>query len=627
MSIFETNLDFLSRHYPALLKAIETPIKDDYAFSKEMTRNGEMNLRIEINQISYYLHSRYNAYHEAVKWAESIADRVENVDNVLLVGIGLGYFLEELLAVTKAKYIYVYEPSILVFKEWINSKLVEDTLSDPRIRLFAVGESEFIPLQIANDISEQMIGSFVKVVPPIYGKLFPSLLNQLDAKIKETIIQEISNMQTREFNQNTWLANGLFNLSSLIKNSSICELKDIWKDQNIKAIIVGSGPSLSRDIHYLSQLKDKCLIIAAGSSIQAMKHFGVDPHFVVSMDGTEANNRVFRNVDTSNVPLVFLPSIYYEIIEDYKGPIYYSKYHNDLISKYLFDTLEEIPSFLSTSTVTGTAIQIAAFMGITEIILMGQDLSYPNNEYYAPGVEHIAEEVKELQLAHSEQLVKNVDGGYNRTKGSMEVLRKDIETLVKIMEIRGVRILNTSKGGAVIEGTEWKSLDDIVPDLLEEPSQDFDITNKISKKDLKVKEKQLHEICLKLKRSQKEIDILKLKLMKLEKILDKLEDVVSIRNANRTSHLLVEVDSYWTAITKMDVFNHLYQFSLAHHMNIYMRFVPEIVETKDIFKKGKLITTHLGQLIKRMQAFTPNLSFTVEKALERLETLELKKCF
>ncbi|RCX19072.1 hypothetical protein DFP94_10588 [Fontibacillus phaseoli] len=622
MNVLELNKKYLSRHYPALIRAFESTLEDEYTYTREITRSGELNLRIEINQNSYYLHSRYNARHEAKKWVESIGSEIDDIDNVLLVGIGLGYYLEELLSVTKARYIFVYEPSVLVFKEWLNERAIEKTLSDPRIRLFAVGESEFLPLQLANDISEQMIGTFRKVSPPIYERLFPEISEQFNTKMKDTIIQQISNMQTREFNQETWLENSLFNLPYLINNSSILALKDKWKDQNIKAIIVGSGPSLSQDLHYLSELKEKCLIIAAGSSIQAMEHLGVYPHFVVSMDGTKANHHVFKNVDVSRVPLVFCPSIYYEILEGHKNSLYYGKFQSDIITKYLYESQEnEIPSFISTATVTGTGIQIAAFMGIKDIYLMGQDLSYPNNQFYAPGVVHISEEIQDLHIAHSEKWVKNVDGGLNRTKGSMEVLLKDIEILVKIMELQGVKIINTSKGGAVIEGTEWASMDKIAPSLLEYPSIDFEISKQIPAKTPETKDKQVKEVSTKLKKVSGETKKLELKIKKLTEVIKKLEYALSESSFNKTTERLVEIDKLWKNITQNDVFNVFYQYSLAHYINIYMRHVPEIVEAEDIFKKGRLITTHLGVLVKRMRDFSPSLISILEKATERLKAL------
>ncbi|MFD1178866.1 6-hydroxymethylpterin diphosphokinase MptE-like protein [Paenibacillus puldeungensis] len=620
MDVFEKNKAFLSKHYPALIQGLETPLQDDYVYKIELTRNEEVNLLLEMNQNTYYLHSRYNAHHEAERWAKSISSRVENVDNLLLVGMGL-YFLEELLAVTKAKFIYVYEPFSFIFREWMNIKLIGPILSDPRIRLFALGESDFLPMKMANDICEHMTGTFVKITPPIYEILFPGLSEKFEMLMKDTLMQQISNIQTRDLNQKTWLENIVYNLPHLINNSSISELKDLWKGQNVKAIIVGSGPSLSQDIHYLSQLKEKCLIITAGSSIQALEHFGVYPHFVVSMDGTEANFRVFKNVNGMKTPLVFCPTIYNEILEEYRGPLYYAKFQNDVITQYLFEEGEELPSFISTATVTGTAIQIAEYMGITEIILMGQDLSYPNNKYYAPGVEHVSQEVQEIHVSHSEKKVKNVDGGYNRTKGSMEVLLSDIEVLVKIMALKEVRIVNTSKGGAVIEGTEWKALDDLVPELLEGPSQDFNISKRISKKSHDIKEIQLREVSLNLNLARKEIKKLESKLVKLQEVFKKLEKAVSAYNVKRTADRLFEIDCLWKSITKMSAFDSFYYYSLGHYMNVYMRHVTKIVETEDIIEKGKLVLKHLGELTRKMQEFSPIIIATLDQGLTKLDEL------
>ncbi|MBY9077600.1 6-hydroxymethylpterin diphosphokinase MptE-like protein [Paenibacillus sp. CGMCC 1.18879] len=622
MDLYQTNIKFLTKHYPALLKVIDDA-EEERKEEAILTRNNEPNLVVTSDGNSYFLHSRYNAKEEAKRWIVTLKEKIES-QYILIVGIGLGFFLEELLVATKAKHIFIHEPSSEVFNTWLKVKDTRAVLSDPRIKLFAVGNDEYLPLQIANEIAGIVSGPFCMITPPIYEKLYPGTIAQLDLELKDMIIQQISNMQTRKEYQETWLNNILGNISHMSVSPSISELKDIWKDNGVKAIVVGSGPSLKKDIHYLSGLKDKCLIIAAGSSIQAMEHFGVYPHVVVSMDGSLSNYEVFNNIDTSKVPLIFLPPVHYKITDHYEGPMYHAKFNNDLITNHIYDQENIIPGFISTSTVTGTAIQLAEYMGITQIMLMGQDLSFPDDEYYAPGVNHISENSKEAHISHADLWVDNVEGGKNRTKGSMQVLLKDIQVLVKIMKFRGVDIINTSKKGAVIEGTEWVSMDELTPRLQQEPSRSLEIASGISALSLETQLDNISRSTTNLTKALQQISKMDIKLKKLLKLMTKLENAITARNLNQVNRVLDEINTLWKWTTNQEIFNVFYNYSLGHYINIYMRHVPEIVDTQESFEKGRLIIRHLGKLVEEISAFNPELNRAIDEAKSKLD-LSLNK--
>ncbi|MNB76732.1 hypothetical protein D3C75_234030 [compost metagenome] len=619
MDLYQSNQKFLTKHYPALLKVIDDKNEERHE-EVILTRNNEPNFVVTSEGNSYFLHSRYSAKEEAKKWVQTLKEKIES-QHILIVGIGLGFFIEELLAATKARYIFIHEPSIEIFNTWLKVKDIRPVLSDPRIKLFAVGGDEHLPLQIANEIAGFVSGSFCKVTPPIYEKLYPDITAQLDIELKDMIIQQISNMQTRNEYQETWLNNILGNFLHMAVSPSIAELKDLWKDDEVKAIVVGSGPSLKKDIHYLSQLKDKCLIIAAGSSIQAMEHFGVYPHVVVSMDGSLSNYKVFNNIDTSKVPLVFLPLVNYEITDHYKGPMYYGKFNNDLITNHIIDHEDTIPSFISTSTVTGTAMQLATHMGIKQIILMGQDLSFPDDQFYAPGVNHLSDNTKEANITHADLWVENVEGGKNRTKGSMQVLLKDIQVLVKIMALQGVEIINTSKKGAVIEGTSWVSMDELALELQQQPSRSLEISSSISELSIDAQVENLSRSTTNLTKVLQQISKMDIKLKKLLKLMTKLENAISARNLNQVNHVLDEINTIWQWTTNQDIFKVFYNYSLGHYINIYMRHVPEIVETSNSYTKGRLIIQHLAVLIKQIDAFTPEIARLVQSSLDKHDEL------
>lgn len=618
MNVYELNVEYITENYPGLLDALDGEIPNKEGYEAVLTKNNEPNLRIIQEDNSYFLHSRYNARDEARKWIQQNSELLCSNQHLLLFGLGLGYFTEEFLATTTATDIYIVEPSIGVFRELLSKKDIRPFLADPRIRMFAVGDNEVLTLQVAGTISTQITGSFSCIYPPIYKRLYPLILEDLESKIRDLLLSQASNIQTAHVYQSTWLKNTFNNLTFLLENPSIGSLGNVLEGKNIRAIIVGSGPSLKKDIHYLHQLKDKCLIIAAGSSIQALLHYGITPHFVVAIDGSLANYEVFKNVSNKDVPLIFGTQINNNILQEYVGKLFSLKFTNDTVIEYLIDSENKIPAFYSTSTVTGTAIQIAAYFGITEIILMGQDLSYSDDEYYAPGVNHVSEERKALVITKANEWVENVEGGKNRTIGSMQVLLKDIQVLVAIMSLEGVSFINTSKKGAVIKGTKWVSMDDLAPQLLQLPTFDLDVLSRIPSISSEDKFSRTNEVIKKLEQLTNKIEKMERKISKFIEWFEKLEKAIRLNNKVQTDRALTEVNKIWNWITKQELFTIFYSYALEQHLNVYKRFIPQIVETIDSYEKGKLIITHLGNLIYQFKKFNPELTDLTKVTVENL---------
>lgn len=625
MSPLESNMSFLRDIYPEVFNLINKAHDSKGLYESSVTRNGEPNLQIFVEGKTFYLHSNYNAKEESRKWIQSVRDKILHSKQILITGIGLGTYLEELLLTTNAKDIFIYEPSVDILKELLKKKDIIPLLSDQRIRLLAVGDDQLVQHQIGDFISQYISGSFAMISPPIYEKLFPEVLNKFELNTRDMLINQRANFQTLTKNQTEWLSNILCNLPHVVANSNVKVLMNVWRDKHVKAIIVGSGPSLKKDIHYLTKLKDKCLIIAAGSSIQALEYHGVYPHFVVTMDGTLSNYDVFKNIDVSQVPLVFCSQTHYAIVDDYRSELFSLSFGKDTITNQLLDPEDSLPSFLTTATVTGTAMQIAAYMGVSEVILMGQDLSYPDDQFYAAGVNHVTEEDKHTSISKANLTVENVDGGENRTSSGMNVLKKSVELITLMLSSQGIRVINTSKKGAVIEGTEWVSMDILAPTLIDSPSREFDISiYKSIKKDEDII-RNLSKVNERLNEVLGQIVKMEIKIKKLNDWISKLERGLTNRNMKTINRALLEVNKLWNWITKQDLFKVFYNFSLEHKINVYMRYVPEIVETTETMKKARLIVDHLGILIKQIDAFNPDLIVTIREAMDRIEKYRINE--
>ena len=158
-----------------------------------------------------------------------------------------------------------------------------------------------------------MTGNFNYIIVPAYRKHFPETIDNLLNSISTTSLSYLSSLQTIRKFQVEWSENLILNLDRVINSYSAKYLKGMGKD--VPAIVVGSGPSLGMEIEWLRKLKNHALIIAAGSSIQALMRHGVEPDLAVSIDPSDINLKVYEKLDTSRIPLLFVPTIKHTILD------------------------------------------------------------------------------------------------------------------------------------------------------------------------------------------------------------------------------------------------------------------------------------------------------------------------
>jgi uncharacterized Rossmann fold enzyme len=159
------------------------------------------------------------------------------------------------------------------------------------------------------------------------------------------------------------------NLSSPV--SSLAGLKGSMK--GIPAIICGAGPSLEKNGHLLKEWKGKSLLIAAGSAIHSMD---VEPDLAIAFDShiPVIRKRYF------DVPVCIQSRTHPDSLNGVTGAsLYFPETHHRFES-----WLTNSEQYINSGWTAGTAgVAIAAYLGCTEIILIGMDYCYRGEQKYA----------------------------------------------------------------------------------------------------------------------------------------------------------------------------------------------------------------------------------------------------
>jgi hypothetical protein len=607
------NLMFLRKEYPLIYNEVRGRTYNREKIKIEETRNGHPNLQIQIKDQGLTIYSKYDPYLEVSRWLDQMKTDIAEKQQVLLFGLGLGYHLEGLLERYPDKLFYIIEPDLEVFLALIESRDMEPILKHKNIASLSVGSDSSIFHSTINIISENVRSSFAFIIVPFYQRHYTTEIKKLRTSASELLLSYRGNIATFLVSAERWMENIIRNYPYVLSSPDLSILKD--KFAGIPAIIVGSGPSLKEDIETIRKLQPHCIVLSAGTSLQALSKNGIAPDLSVSIDGSYSNYIAFKDIDMENIPLLFSGTVHHSILSKERLNTLYVSVSLDTVTSYLHPDSQSIPSVYSTASVTGTAIQAAAYMGCNPIVLAGQDMSYPNDTFYTEGVVHRTHEQIDEILAKANEKVENVSGGFNKTTEAMLNTLQDLQNVIQLFPDR--TFINTSRYGAKIKGTTFQFMEDwgktiqsntIIP-------QDT-ILQMVRSHSFNETKKRMEKGIAKLSSFIGELTEYEDLFAKISDQLNKLQQANSIRTAEP---LLNSVNALWEKILSNKIFDHVYDLSVHHQIMIYTRQIHVIANEKDTLKKSQLIVQHLGKIIEALKQINPKLLRWSQDTLEELE--------
>lgn len=599
------NLMFLRDQYPEIYKLVRNRNYDHNKFSLEEAKNGQKNLRVRLeSDASYSFYSKYNPELETQRWAESLDEMILRSNDVLLAGFGLGYHAEAFLNQYPDKRLYIYEPDPEVFIAAIEAIDLRKVLGDHRIAMFALGQEEAVLTQLLLGMYKSLKGLFGYAIVPFSRKLYPDLENTLNTQVPKLALSYGTDMRTISHYKAEWLENLILNMERNLRTPSFYPLKDFLK--GVPAIIAGSGPSLGMEAERLLQLRNHAFIIAAGSSIQGLLHHGIEPHLVVSMDGGEPNERVFSKLDIGHIPFLYIPSIKYTAIKNDRSPyLMHGFFDIDVVSNYFVGLSVEDGVLATTSSVTGTCIQVAAHLGCNEITFIGQDFSYPGERMYSAGVNHQDVKWAEKEVGQADLTVPNIAGGFNRTTYSLLNLKQDVESVIKVFP--DTTFYNASQVGAVIDHTFHRSMEEMQKQYSRIVVPEDEFRDTIAKKLLRDFEQRSFTSASKINLATKQISDLSNNLRELKQHIRKPHSDIS--------SWLREFEVVWSSVIEHPLYEQVLSFFLSKEKNRVERYWSDVYQEHNLVnKKAKLLAciepllTGLNELVPLMDRCLSDLS-------------------
>ncbi|BEP30203.1 motility associated factor glycosyltransferase family protein [Helicovermis profundi] len=468
MKIIEKNIEFLERRIPYVSNDLQE--REDIQDIK-VNINASLNAKYFIkNNNSIFLHSIYDVQNEMNKMFSKLDKQVESL---VIFGCGEGHFIEEIKTrYPKLKNLMLIEPSKKLFINFIN-------ISD----LSKLNITSNLTIVINRTIEEtyNMALDFIKTniktnIGFVYHMYIISAFEDYYTVVMKKLHDYIKNLR---INLNTVRSTARINLINELMNirfsSEHCS-ENFSKFLNSKVVtIVSAGPSLGREIDKIEELKKKSIVIAVGTAIKILEENGVKPHFRFFMDPFDENMEIFKDVYNDDVPLIFMNSMYYEILNYYKGPIIRIAIDSEYLVKYFYNTIgKEIEYYKSNYSIASVTHDFIIKSGASKIVLLGQDLSFSGKKRYAKGSWNDDEKI-DFNLKDYIEITNNL-GEKSYTDLAYWGMKDQFELMISETNIPHY---NVSLGGASIKGTTLLPLSDLLLDL--NYIDEYSIKNELSK--------------------------------------------------------------------------------------------------------------------------------------------------
>jgi hypothetical protein len=438
---FEKNLCLILKRNKRLYELIReqkslVDILED-GYSIEYTSCGMPTLALYDKEKKYYLHSNGQVFHEAGMLAREWFSNDKS--EYIIYGLGLGYHVMELIDLDETITIKVFESDLNIIQLACAFSDMEKIIASDRVELIYDPMFKYLSEETQN------MGEDTSCV--IH---YPSIRNVQDIRTKSQLEEYFVSYSS--VNNQLHKLNNNFKRNILHCDESVETIREKFAGKDI--FIVAAGPSLDKNYMKLKDISKNSIILSTGTVYKKLLYAGIKPDYIIIIDANQGVYTQIEGTDESDIPLIYLSTVYHKVVENYKGKKYivlqngYKKaeMHATKMGYMLFET---------GGSVSTTALDIALQFDCKRIIFLGLDLAYSNNQDHAmdtPSVNEITSD--------NFRLVDDIYGQKVSTSKNLDIYRKWIEKRIK--DVRDVKIIDATEGGAKISGMIIAILNDVI---------------------------------------------------------------------------------------------------------------------------------------------------------------------
>ncbi|EPE7036150.1 motility associated factor glycosyltransferase family protein [Campylobacter coli] len=452
--LFNKNIEALSN---ILLKESLKEIKS----SKFELILGKDNLDINLKDTSDNTFLYENVIDELNSMLNTYNDKYLLYPVLYFYGFGNGILFKALLQNKNHQHIVVFEKDIEII--WIMFHILDFSNELQSARLMVLNTNK-LEIQDYNELCSSKPFFqfsriyFLELMSHYYERFHEDILG-LNKKLAENFKNSIVSHGNDPLDALQGIEQFVYNLPQMITHPSYKELLSKRKNLSDTAIIVSTGPSLTKQLPLLKKYANKATIFCADSSYPILAKHGIKPDYVLSLERIPLTSEFFNNdFGEFDKDIMF-------IVKSVTHPhtIKYLQKNNRafiLVSTYAsfiqYLKLDYFGYFNMGKSVANMSYLLTEYLNYKNIILIGQDLAYAKDGF-----------------SHTKDY-KNLDkheGHFQRDKGKFQCLAyggngkvesSEIWTMFRLIfendinyfqKLFNITTYNCTEGGARIEGT------------------------------------------------------------------------------------------------------------------------------------------------------------------------------
>ncbi|EHD7094162.1 motility associated factor glycosyltransferase family protein [Campylobacter jejuni] len=370
-------------------------------------------------------------------------------------GFGNGVLFKALLQNKNHQHIVVFEKDIEII--WIMFHILDFSHELQSARLMILENDKLQTQDYTELCSSKPFFQFSRIyflelMSHYYERFHEDILG-LNKKLAENFKNSIVSYGNDPLDALQGIEQFVYNLPSMITHPSYKELLSKRKGISDTAIIVSTGPSLTKQLPLLKKYASKATIFCADSSYPILAKHGIKPDYVCMLERTEITaeffNHDFGEFD-KDVVFICAGVVHPKAIEYLKGGN--RKYL--IMPRYLYFPiyikLNKYFYFLyNTPSVAHMSYFLSALLNHKNIILIGQDLAYAKNGNSHPDDYQNSANYESQMYEH---ILTKAYGGKEevKTHEAWIFFKQILETMIIKYSIT---TYNCTEGGARIEGT------------------------------------------------------------------------------------------------------------------------------------------------------------------------------
>ncbi|HEH5252775.1 TPA: motility associated factor glycosyltransferase family protein [Campylobacter coli] len=417
---------------------------------------GKDNLDINLKDTSDNTFLYENVIDELNSMLNTYNDKYLLYPVLYFYGFGNGILFKALLQNKNHQHIVVFEKDIEII--WIMFHILDFSNELQNSRLMVLQTSSLDIEFFSNFCSSKPFFQFSRIyflelMSHYYERFHEDILG-LNKKLAENFKNSIVSYGNDPLDALQGIEQFVYNLPQMITHPSYKELLSKRKNLSDTAIIVSTGPSLTKQLPLLKKYASKATIFCADSSYPILAKHGIKPDYVCMLERTEITAEFFNNnFGEFDKDIVFVCAgvVHPKTIEYLKNKTFI------ITQKVLaFPYYINLKNFCYAAvgfSVAHMAYEFATHLSHKNIIFIGQDLAYAKDGF-----------------SHTKDY-KNLDkheGHFQRDKGKFQCLAyggdgkaesSEVWTMFRffLQDTISRNIISTTynctEGGARIEGT------------------------------------------------------------------------------------------------------------------------------------------------------------------------------